>query len=80
MFDLKYYREVSIGDKYFDEFKGNCFSRKNLHNVLQKGRKQITETFINDLPDSEDMKIALNMIYNKQGLGVGGVSRFINRL
>lgn len=31
MFDLKYYNMLSKTDKYFDEDKGNCMTRKYLH-------------------------------------------------
>ena len=66
MFDWNYYKPMCKEFKFFDEFKGQAFSRKNLHNKTHNNKNILWQRFINELPDST-MKDLIKSIYVKEG-------------
>jgi hypothetical protein len=69
MFDLEYYNQLAKNEKFHDEFKGNVFSRQNIHR-LYNGRcnnNHVWDTLINDLPNDDPLKNTVKLIYGKNG-------------
>ena len=69
MFDLEYYRQLATEDKFFDEFKGNAFSKQNIHRLYNgnKNNDHIMTTLINDLPNNDPLKNTIKSMYEKNG-------------
>ena len=67
MFDLKYYNNFLKMDKYFDEDKGNFFSRQNIHKMISVKKKLLLQKRIDELPDEECMKNIIQSSYSKRG-------------
>lgn len=69
MFDLKYYNQLTKNAKFHDEFKGNVFSKQNIHR-LYNGRcnnNHIMNTLINDLPNNDPLKSTIKSMFEKNG-------------
>ena len=77
MFDVKYYRKLSQEDIFFDELKGNVFSRKSFHNRNKNGDSNYFKNYINDLPDN-DIKFKIKSIYDT--MGEGGLVNLFKKL
>jgi hypothetical protein len=81
MFDLKYYNELSRSNKFFDEFKGNAFSRQNLHKINNMQQKHIWNNMINDLPYDYILKGTIEAAYKEDGEnGLAGLHKAINKI
>jgi len=81
MFDLKYYKKLSKPKKYFDEFKGNAFSRQNLHKINNMQEKHIWNNMINDLPDDYILKDTIKALYKEDGEnGLTKIGKVINKI
>jgi hypothetical protein len=69
MFDLKYYSQLAEHAEFYDEFKGNAFSKQSIHR-LYNGRcnnNHVWDTLINDLPNNDQLKNTVKLIYGKNG-------------
>ncbi len=67
MFDLKFYSMLSKSHKFHDEFKGNAFSRSNLHRLYNTKKNDITDTLITDLPNNDPLKCIIKNQYENHG-------------
>ena len=83
MFDLKYYNQLAKEDNFYDEIKGNAFSKSNIHRLYNghKNNKHIAETLINDLPNNDPLKNIIKSMYEKNGeKGLVQVEKILNEL
>jgi hypothetical protein len=68
MFDLKYYNEIQKHIKFLDEYKGQKYSKVNIHKMMPSTKKEILHKIIEQIPDGQ-AKGYFFQITNEKGMG-----------